>query len=210
VLVDLERDEEVMLAAMKPKCRYNILLAERKGVTVRRTDAGGLDVFYGLLCETARRDGITVHGAGYYRSLFDSAGGEPGVDLRLYTACHGGDDLAAAVVLFRGPAAVYLYGASSNVKRNLMAPYLLQWQAMKDARIAGCAVYDLFGIPPCDDPSHPMAGLYRFKTGFGGTIVHRPGSWDYVYRPLVFRASRTAEAVRKRIMNAKRKKRGRR
>ncbi|MDR1286265.1 MAG: peptidoglycan bridge formation glycyltransferase FemA/FemB family protein [Treponema sp.] len=206
VLVSLERDEAAMLAAMKPKCRYNILLAERKGVTVRRADAGGLDVFYALLCETARRDGIAVHGEGYYRSLFDSAGGEPGADLRLYIACHGGDDLAAAVVLFRGPSAVYLYGASSNNKRNLMAPYLLQWRAMKDARISGCAVYDLFGIPPSGDPSHPMAGLYRFKTGFGGVVVHRPGSWDYAYRPILYRAYRTAEAARKGIMNARRKK----
>jgi lipid II:glycine glycyltransferase (peptidoglycan interpeptide bridge formation enzyme) len=206
-LVDLERDEGDMLAAMKPKCRYNIALAERKGVTVRRADGRGLDVFYALLCETARRDGIAVHGEAYYRSLFDSASGKPGVDLRLYIASHEGEDLAAAVILLRGREAVYLYGASSNVKRNLMAPYLVQWRAMTDARRAGCAVYDLFGMPPNDDPSHPMAGLYRFKSGFGGTIVHRPGSWDYAYRPLLYRIYRTAETARKGIMNRGKKRR---
>jgi lipid II:glycine glycyltransferase (peptidoglycan interpeptide bridge formation enzyme) len=86
-----------------------------------------------------------------------------------------------------------------------MAPYALQVKAMEDAQEAGCEEYDLFGIPPNDDPSHPMAGLYRFKTGFGGRIVHRPGSLDYPCRPLVYRLFRTAETLRKHLWTMKKR-----
>jgi lipid II:glycine glycyltransferase (peptidoglycan interpeptide bridge formation enzyme) len=86
-----------------------------------------------------------------------------------------------------------------------MAPYALQWKAMEDARAAGCLEYDLFGIPPRDDPNHPMAGLYRFKTGFGGTIIHRNGSWDYPYRPVVKSLFEAAEGLRKQLRSMKKR-----
>jgi hypothetical protein len=199
VILDLAPEPEAILGAMKPKWRYNIGLAEKKGVAISREDQGGLDTFYALLEETARRDGIAVHHIAYYRALFDHARNYPGAgqEIRLYAARHEGDALGAIVTLFRGKDAVYLYGASSGHKRNLMAPYALQWKAISDARAAGCLFYDFFGIPPNEDPRHPMAGLYRFKTGFGGRIIHRPGSWDYVYKPLFYRLFRTAEGLRK-------------
>ncbi|MDR1586961.1 MAG: peptidoglycan bridge formation glycyltransferase FemA/FemB family protein [Treponema sp.] len=212
VLVDLTPSGDKILAAMKPKWRYNIGLAEKRGVTVIRSGEDGLGVFYALLAETAARDGIAVHSLEYYRALFEVMNGPPGpggnAELRLYLAKHEGDTLAAALTLFRGDRATYLYGASSGLKRNLMAPYALQWRAMKDAKAAGCTVYDLFGIPPFDDPSHPMTGLYRFKTGFGGRIIHRPGSWDYPYKAAACALFRAAEAARKKHRDKKKKKRG--
>jgi lipid II:glycine glycyltransferase (peptidoglycan interpeptide bridge formation enzyme) len=75
---------------------------------------------------------------------------------------------------------------------------------MTDAKALGCQVYDLFGIPPDPDPAHPMAGLYLFKTGFGGRIIHRPGSWDYLYRPLMAGIFNKAELLRKKLRNLKR------
>jgi lipid II:glycine glycyltransferase (peptidoglycan interpeptide bridge formation enzyme) len=78
-------------------------------------------------------------------------------------------------VVRHGRQGWYLYGASSNVKRNLMPSYALQWAAMRDLRVEGCLSYDLFGIPPYAEAGHPMFGLYQFKTGFGGRIVHTPG-----------------------------------
>ena len=123
----------------------------------------------------------------------------------LYLAEHEGDVLAGIVTLFRGKEAVYLYGASSDRKRNLMAPYALQLKAMEDAKAYGCSEYDLFGIPPNEDPSHPMAGLYRFKTGFGGRIIHRPGSLDYPCRPLIYHLFRAAETLRKTLRTIKKK-----
>ncbi|GHU65737.1 peptidoglycan bridge formation protein FemAB [Spirochaetia bacterium] len=211
VLVDLNRSMDALMENLKPKWRYNARLALKKGVTVRQADESGLDVFYSLLRQTAKRDGIAIHGMDYYRTLFsqcreyqgnvDNAGSS--LNLRLYLADHEGETLAAIVVLYWGKEAIYLYGASSDRKRNLMAPYALQLKAMEDAMSAGCVEYDLFGIPPNDDPNHPMAGLYRFKTGFGGRIIHRPGSWDFAYRPLFTRAFRAAETLRKSWRNRK-------
>jgi lipid II:glycine glycyltransferase (peptidoglycan interpeptide bridge formation enzyme) len=168
-----------------------------------------LDTFYALFRETAKRDGISIHSIGYYQILFAHCAEYPGQELRLYVAEHEEKILAATIVLFRKGMATYLYGASSNEHRELMASYALQWKAMKDAKAAGCTHYDLFGIPPNADPDHPMAGLYRFKTGFGGTIIHRSGSWDFTYKPLARRLFTVAEALRKGIRSLKKKKRGR-
>jgi len=206
VLIDLTVPAESILAAMKPKWRYNIGLAEKRGVLVKRPGVGGLEIFYTLLKETAARDGIAIHSVDYYRTLFELFGAVPensGRGLRLYTAEHDGDVLAAIVVLLWGKYATYLYGASSGVKRGLMAPHALQWQAMRDAKASGCSVYDLFGIAPDGDPGHPMAGLYRFKTGFGGQIIHRGGSWDYPYSPALYGIFRAVEAARKKMRDGK-------
>ncbi|MDR0759355.1 MAG: peptidoglycan bridge formation glycyltransferase FemA/FemB family protein [Treponema sp.] len=209
VLISLDQDDEALLAAMKEKCRYNIRLSARKGVAVRRCNETELDVFYRLFEETAKRDGIAIHSRDYYAALFalaKEAGCGIPVDIRLYIAAHEGEDLAAIITLFRGDEAVYLYGASSNRKRNLMAPYLLQWTAIRDARASGCKRYDLFGIPPANDPAHPMAGLYRFKTGFGGRIVHRSGSWDFACRPFARNLFALAETLRKNFRARKKNK----
>jgi lipid II:glycine glycyltransferase (peptidoglycan interpeptide bridge formation enzyme) len=216
VLIDLTQSEEELFSTMKEKCRYNVRLSAKKGVIVRQAGEEALDVFYRLFEETAERDGIAIHHRDYYAALFalaaerenaapDGAGNSEsgGVELRLYIAAHGGEDLAAIITLFRGEEAVYLYGASSNSKRNLMATYLLQWTAIKDAKAFGCKRYDLFGIPPGDDPSHPMAGLYRFKTGFGGSVIHRSGSWDFAYRPAIKTVFAMAEGLRKKCRTAK-------
>lgn len=207
VLLDLSSDEATILEGMKPKWRYNIRLAEKKGVTVSEARASGdwqpaLSKFYELYRETSERDHIALHPESYYRALFELAAQEGqgrGLrfpDLRVWTASHEGEALAAIITIFWGSQAVYLYGASSNEKRNLMPAYALQWAAIKAAREAGCSEYDFYGIPPTDDPGHPMAGLYRFKTGFGGKIVHRAGSWDYPLRPALYSGFRAAEAAR--------------
>jgi lipid II:glycine glycyltransferase (peptidoglycan interpeptide bridge formation enzyme) len=208
VLLDLARPEEELLAGMKPKWRYNIRLAEKKGVVVSEARASrkdwrpALSRFYELYRETSERDRIALHPESYYMKLFEiaegyaSEAGRNSPDLRLWTASHEGEALAAIVTIFWGRQAVYLYGASSNEKRNLMPTYALQWAAIRAAREAGCGEYDFYGIPPVDDPAHPMAGLYRFKTGFGGAVVHRGGSWDYPLKPLAYSAFRRAESLR--------------
>lgn len=195
VLVDLSVEEEAILEGMKPKTRYNIRLAGRKGVVVSPADRGDLPRWYELYRETAGRDRITIHSFAYYDRLFALAEAG-GMALRLYLAHHEADLLGGIIVAQVGPVATYLYGASSNTKRNLMAPYALQWEAMKESRRAGFVAYDLFGIPPADDPDHPMYGLYRFKTGFGGRIIHRPGLWDYPLRAGPYALFRAAESIR--------------
>jgi lipid II:glycine glycyltransferase (peptidoglycan interpeptide bridge formation enzyme) len=205
VIIGLEPPLEDILARMKPKWRYNIRLGAKK-THVFRADAAGLDTFYALFTETARRDRIAIHGIEYYKQLFYTAASRNGVDLRLYLAEADNKPLAGIITLFRGKTATYLYGASSGINRNLMAAYALQWQAIRDAKEARCTEYDLFGIPPDDSPKHPMAGLYLFKTGFGGRIIHRPGSWDYPCNFLVTKLFGTAEKLRKTLRDMRKQK----
>ncbi len=204
VILDLGYEEESLLAAMKAKTRYNIGLAAKKGVRVEEGGADDLPAWYELYRQTARRDRITLHDYEYYRRQFElaqaggGAGGAAGgaLELKLLLARHEGDLLAGILVALHGRAATYLYGASSDAKRNLMPAYALQWEAIRLARSRGCRTYDLFGIPPSQDPAHPMHGLYRFKTGFGGRLVHRPGCWDSPYRRAAYAAYAVAERTR--------------
>ena len=199
-LIDLTKSEDELLSAMRSKWRYNIRLAQKKGVVVRayraRTDKAdnssldsdasrALDIFYELYKTTASRDGIAIHAKKYYEDLFAlSAAHKDAPLITVYIASHEGENLASIITLFSKSEAVYLYGASSNAKRNLMPAYLLQWTAICDAKSYGSAVYDFYGMPPSEDKNHPMYGLYLFKTGFGGRIVHRPGSLDFPLSPL--------------------------
>lgn len=198
VLFDLTRTEEEQLAAMKPKWRYNIKLAEKKGVAVSANGPEAIDDFYKIFEETASRDGIAVHAKEYYKSLLSMTPvpADAHIKTTLYIARHEGDVLAGIITLFTDTEAVYLYGASSNNKRNLMPAYLLQWTAIKDAKVFGSKVYDFYGIPPTDDEHHPMYGLYRFKTGFGGEVVHRAGSIDLPLKKGVYGCYITAEKLR--------------
>ena len=137
--LDIGRPEEEILAGMKPKWRYNIRLAEKKGVEVRREGAEALEIFYSLYLETARRDGIAIHPLSYYRELFAASEREaametiPRPDLSVWVARHEGKPIAAIITLFHGKRATYLYGASSGEHRNLMPAYALQWRAIEAA-----------------------------------------------------------------------------
>jgi lipid II:glycine glycyltransferase (peptidoglycan interpeptide bridge formation enzyme) len=205
VLLALDGDEEKLMAGMHKKTRYNIRLSERKGVTVRRlqgTDAlEALGAWYAIYRETARRDGIALHPESYYQRLFSLSAVPSKAEaatprFSLYLAEHDGEVLAGIIVAGCGDRSTYMYGASSSLKRELMPNHLLQWTAIKDARAEGALEYDFFGIPPADDPSHPMHGLWRFKTGFGGDILHYLGAWDYSFGPLVYGMYRAAEKLR--------------
>ncbi len=205
VVIELSPDEDTLLGNMKSKTRYNVRLAAKKGVVVKRVVGAAalaaLPEWYRLYQVTARRDRIAIHPERYYRDVVGTAvamreAGEPAPSVALYSAYHESDLLVGVVVVSWDGVSTYLYGASSDRKRNLMASYLIQWEAIRAARLAGDAAYDLFGIPPSDDPGHPMHGLYRFKTGFGGRVVHRPGCWDLSPSPIRATLFRTAERTR--------------
>ncbi len=200
VVLDLRgASDEDLLSRMKPKWRYNIKYSEKKGVVVdSETGPEGVATFYSLYRTTARRDRIALHPEGYYRRLLSLAKeyGPGAPDIRVWIARYRGEPLAAIITSFLRGEAVYLYGASGDEHRNLMPAYALQWAAIRAARDEGCGRYDLFGIPPSDDPGHPMAGLYRFKTGFGGRIRRYAGSWDYPLRRPLYSAYRVAEGLR--------------
>ncbi len=209
VILDLSRSPDELLAEMHKKNRYNVRLAERKGVAVREVGGGELHRWYELYLETARRDRITIHPLAYYQRLFELAGESPETSVHLYLAEHENDLLAGIVVVHFAEEATYLYGASSNTKRNLMPNYALQWRAILRARADGMRSYDLFGIPSAPDPGHPMYGLYRFKVGFGGRLVDRVGCWDVAGKDLRYRFYTAAERLRSLYYHRLRKLRAR-
>jgi len=196
VILNLDSSEESLLMGMKKKTRYNVKLALKKGVEIRDAGIESLDYWYRMYQETAQRDQIAIHSQEYYRAQFELAQKDPQVDYQLLLAYHE-EDLLAGIILARyDERTTYLYGASSNIKRNMMPAYLLQWEAIKRAKAQGCREYDFFGIPPAEDPNHPMNGLYRFKVGFGGEVRHLAGCWDYPVNPVLYLLYTLAERVR--------------
>lgn len=181
ILIDLREKEEQILARMKPKTRYNINLSQRKGVEVRTVGIEGLEVWYQLYCETAIRNGLHTNSLDYFKTVFTSKLDQniDDVQVKLLIAYADDQPLAAMFLVLSSHRATYLYGASSSEHRNLMPTYALQWKAIQIAKTNACTEYDLFGVAPRPEPSHPMYGLYKFKQGFGGQIYHQLGCWDY-------------------------------
>lgn len=181
VFLDLRKEEEQLLAAMKPKTRYNLRLSQRRGVRVRRADINELDTWHRLYRETCRRNGIHLHADNYFRAVADTetSGESFAADVELLIAEAEGEALAAMFLAYSSSRATYLFGASADRKGNRMPAYALQWEAIRRAQARGCTEYDMFGVSPTANPSHPLYGLYRFKTGFGGRLFHRMGCWDY-------------------------------
>jgi peptidoglycan pentaglycine glycine transferase (the first glycine) len=188
ILVSLEGDEDQILARMKSKTRYNIRLADRKGVEVRRIQ--DIAPFYSLLESTSERAEFGIHTQAYYRKAFELF--HPTGECTLFLAEFESQPLASIMVFKRGKRSWYFYGASSRQHRDLMAPYLVQWEAMRWAKGQGCSSYDLWGVPDEEfdrleaeftDRSDGLWGVYRFKRGFGGQLLRSPGPWDRVYRP---------------------------
>jgi lipid II:glycine glycyltransferase (peptidoglycan interpeptide bridge formation enzyme) len=178
-LLRIDLDPESLKAGFKPKTRYNLNLAEKKGVTVRASR--DVATFARLAADTGKRQGIHLPGAAYYQAALELFG--PSDEVRLYLANHEGDTLGGIMVFRFGKTAYYLFGGSSDRKRELMPNYLLHWQAMLDFKALGCDTYDWWGIPEEPAPDHPWFGLYRFKTGFGGETVRYIGLYEHVLRP---------------------------
>ncbi|MDW8065948.1 MAG: peptidoglycan bridge formation glycyltransferase FemA/FemB family protein [Anaerolineae bacterium] len=196
ILVSLEGEEEAILQAMHPKTRYNIRLAQRKGVQVREAQLEDLPLFYQLLRQTATRDRFAIHTFDYYRAAYERF--VPHL-ARLWLACYEEEPIAALMAFAWGERAWYFYGASGDRHREKMPAYALQWTTIRWAKARGCRWYDMWGIPD-EDPeileAHFTArrdglwGVYRFKRGFGGRIVRWAGAFDRVYSPRLYRLIR--------------------
>lgn len=205
MISDLTQDEDAVLAAMKPKWRYNIRLAERRGVMVRGGTAADLPLFYAMYSETGQRDGFLVRPYEYYRAIWERFMAD-GLAHLLLAEVEGRP--VAGLILFRfGPTAWYFYGASTDQSRELMPNHALQWAAMRWAKAAGCTRYDWWGAPDVLDETDPMWGVYRFKQGFGGEFVPHIGAWDYPtsrlgYWGYTVAMPRVLEFMRRRHRNA--------
>ncbi|MCC6146763.1 MAG: peptidoglycan bridge formation glycyltransferase FemA/FemB family protein [Anaerolineaceae bacterium] len=192
IVVDLEGGEEAWLNRMRQKTRYNIKLAERKGIQVALSS--DVETFFQLALVTGKRDGFGVHSLDYYQKVFDIFTQQN--QCALFIATYENRPLAGLMVLRSGKRTWYLYGASNDEERNRMPTYLIQHAAMKWAFEAGCSTYDLWGIPDYDDDyleanfprkADGLWGVYRFKRGFGGKSWRSDGAWDRVYSPALYK-----------------------
>ncbi len=183
LIVDLSGGDDV-LRRVKESTRRNIRAGERHGITVEASEASSaMDLFYGLLQETAARRNFTIRPRAYYQDLLGvfRERGQVGV----YLARHEGQLLAGAVMMFYGPTLIYLFGGTSAAAEPLKPAYLLHWRAIEDAQRRGCTHYDMWGIPLNPEPAHPGYGYYVFKSRFNGRPVRYIGLYDLpVNRPL--------------------------
>ena len=170
LILDLKKTEADLLAQMHAKTRYNIRLAQRHGVKVFESrKQEHLNIFLDLLHQTAKREKFKTYPDNYYHQLLNF---NPQF-ARLYFAQHQDKILAVHLLIFFGQTVIYLHGASSREKKEVMAPYLLHWEIIKWAKKKNFCFYDFWGI---DQQKWP--GLTRFKTGFGGQQSFYPGTYE--------------------------------
>lgn len=201
IVVDLDREEDAMLASFKPKTRYNIRLAGRRGVTVEPAamTEENIALMYSLMAATSQRAGFFLRTERYFREYWElqAASGQG----QLFFARWEGRALAGLFATFLGARAWYKDGGSTKEHSDLMAPHILQWEVMRWLRARGVRSYDLVAVPPAAklSDSHPLQGLYRFKSGFNETITEYVGTWDLPLRP---RAYGVWERIGERAMGA--------
>lgn len=191
IVLSIKEDEDQILAKMKPKCRYNIRLAEKKGVTIRAWD--DIPAFHEMMTVTGGRDNFGVHSLEYYQRAYELF--YPNGTCELLVAEYEGKPLASLMVFANGKRAWYVYGASNDQERNRMPTYLLQWEAIRWAKARGCEEYDLWGVPDENEETleanfetrhDGLWGVYRFKRGFGGEVKRAAQAMDRVYNLLLY------------------------
>jgi len=191
IVIPIDGNEETIMSRMKPKCRYNIRLAEKKGVTIRAWD--DISAFHEMMTVTGGRDNFGVHSKEYYQRAYELF--HPKGTCELLVAEYEGRPLASLMVFANGKRARYVYGASNDHERNRMPTYLLQWEAIRWAKAHGCDEYDLWGVPDENEETleanfesrhDGLWGVYRFKRGFGGEVKRAAQALDRVYNPLLY------------------------
>ena len=195
-VLDITKEAEFLLTEMKSKTRYNINLAKKKDVEIIiDSKREYVNEFLRLTKEMALRNGITAHPENYYRKMIENL---PDEMLKIYVAKFDEQIIAANLVLFYGNTATYLHGASGNVHRNTMAPFLLQWQAILDAKKLGYEKYDFGGIKT-SSADNSWEGITQFKFGFSPNTkpLEFPGTYDIIINPrkyAVYRGLQRAKA----------------
>ncbi|HEV2235190.1 MAG TPA: peptidoglycan bridge formation glycyltransferase FemA/FemB family protein [Ktedonobacterales bacterium] len=190
IVVDLTPSDEQMLANFDGQVRYNARLAERKGVDIVEGGVERIEEFWQLLTATAERKQFIERPLAYYRMLMELYG----ADARVLLARYQDATVAGAVIATYGRTAYYLYGASGG-DRSVKPAELLQYRAMLWAKRHGATTYDMWGIPAHPGPSNPLYGVFRFKSGFGGSMVTYPGALDLALWPAPSRLPGALEAL---------------
>jgi len=186
-LIDLTLSEEELLARMQSKTRYNIRLANRHGVTVsRETHDQGFEIYLQLLLATTHRQGFYLHSEVYHRQLWQQLKNTGTIDILL--ASYQGEVLAAFMLFKCRDRLFYPYGASLDKKREVMAPNLLMWEAIRYGKSLGLKTFDTWGcLGPDAKEGDQGFGFHRFKQGYGGQLVQFVGTYDLVINPQLYR-----------------------
>ena len=194
VLIDLSRGTDELLARMKQKTRYNIRLAQKKGVTVRGGTPDDLPMLYRMYAETSVRDGFLIRAEGYYQTVWRTFGTSSPGTASPSTPFHepliaevNGEPVGAVSMFYFAGQAIYLFGMSRDGHREKMPNYLLQWEAMQRAKALDCKIYNLWGAPDKFDPSDGLWGVFRFKEGLGGYVSRTLGAWDFTPNPILYK-----------------------
>lgn len=224
LILNLLYSEDDLLLQMKPKGRYNIKVAQKHQVKIEKFDPrhtpkpllkDAVHSFYQLLIQTTGRDGFSGHSESYYLQMLEHLNSSipesserelvnihPAPHSYLYLAKYNGETVAGIIVTHHQKTAIYYFGASGNLHRNVMAPYLLQWQAIKDAKSAGLHFYDFLGISPLNqktgepERNHPWAKVTDFKLKFGGTVVNYLPAQELVFQPFWYYLIRFVKKIK--------------
>lgn len=181
-ILDLSLPADELLAQMHPKTRYNISLAERKGVQVRfGRDVAAVDGFIQCIHQTYGRKGIKSFPEQYLRTQLATIPWE-----EVTVAELNGKIIASNIIAHFGDTTTYLHGGSLHEYKEVMAPHALQWQSILQAQRLGKRWYDFYGIAPQNVPNHPWKGITRFKLGFGGQSLQRPGTFELPFTPRAY------------------------
>ncbi|MDO8676714.1 MAG: peptidoglycan bridge formation glycyltransferase FemA/FemB family protein [Candidatus Azambacteria bacterium] len=180
-ILNLEKSEEEILNGMHPKTRYNIGLAERKGISIEII--GGnfeqyFNDFYKLLEQTAKRDSFGLHPKIYYRNIFETLNSE---NAFLAVARYDNNILLANLVLLYGNTAYFIFGGSSDEYKNLMAPHLAHWESIKESKNRGFKFYNFGGVDGGGNYGS-YGGISIFKRRFGGELLEHSDSYDIVLK----------------------------
>lgn len=186
ILFPLDPSENDLLGVMHKKTRYNIRLAEKKGVSISfHTSLDAVDTFLELAQSVKQRGGFHYHPANYYRAMLSALGAAGMIEIAI--ARYNNEPLAAHLMVYAGDTATYVHGASSMKYRSVMAPQYTYWETIRRAKERGHRVYDFFGVAPANaGDNHPWSGITRIKEGFGGQRVEYIGGYDYVVDESMF------------------------
>jgi len=182
LILNLQPGADELLKSFHPKTRYNIKLAEKYKVKIEKLDKNYFEECWNLFIKTGKRDEFHLHPKNYYQKMLELK------EIELWVARNDKNDIIAANLMsFYGDTATYLHGASAYEHRQIMAPHLLQWTLIQEAKKRGFKYYDFHGIAPENQPNHPWAGVTRFKKSFSGKTVNYPGTYDFIYQPLSYK-----------------------
>jgi lipid II:glycine glycyltransferase (peptidoglycan interpeptide bridge formation enzyme) len=195
-LIDLTKSEEQLLAAMHPKTRYNIGIAQKKGVEVyESTKQEDFEIYLKLYFETTRRQKYFGHTPTYHRQLWETL--MPAKMARTLIAKYQGKPLVAWMLFNFADTLYYPYGGSSTEHKEVMASNLVCWEAIRLGKKMGLKVFDMWGaLGPNADESDPWYGFHRFKAGYGPAHVEYVGTYDLVLKPSMYNLLNAADKLR--------------